>query len=157
MLLIRHVWHGRNIHRERKKAGERVRGRQERAQRKGRKIKVEPNLFRDLEKRAASVRGGGLDKYEILLDYDWTGICVCVCVCAYGIRDRERGGGLWMCVCAAGPKGICPTVIYRADSRYTKGRVRLIIKKNVWHINYPRGSKKWSRKWVRGANICYNC
>lgn len=78
-----------------------MRGRQERAQRKGRKIKVEPNLFRDLEKRAASVRGGGLDKYEILLDYDWTGICVCVCVRMELGTEREEGA----CGCVCVPLG----------------------------------------------------
>lgn len=51
-----------------------------------------------------------------------------------------------MCVCLPqGQRGFVRQfmahVVYIAD-RYTKGRVRLIIKKNVWLVNYPRGSKK---------------
>lgn len=59
-----------------------------------------------------------------------------------GYRERE---GLWMCVCRRAKRGFVRQfmahVVYIAD-RYTKGRVRLIIKKNVWLVNYPRGSKK---------------
>lgn len=61
-----------------------------------------------------------------------------------GFWIQREGGVVDVCL-PQGQRGFAQQfmahVVYIAD-RYTKGRVRLIIKKNVWLVNYPRGSKK---------------
>lgn len=74
--------------------------------------------------------GGGLDKYENLLDYAWTGICVCA------EREGERegvDGAKWIFV-----RQFIEHVVYIAV-RYTKGACQSHNKEKCLARKLPQG------------------